>query len=107
MKKLILGTALATLMAAPALAQAYNPNNGTGNVIVPTPPSWRSQTLAYDGAGNPYAPSAATLARLRGIRAQALPPTSTDPVYSYGRYDGADPDANIRFQLHRDPPGLD
>lgn len=106
MKKLILGTALATLMAAPALAQAYNPNDGTGNVI-PTPVSWHSQTGAYEGAANPYMPSPATLARLRGIRAQALPATSVDSVYAFGRYVGAAPSRNLRFQLHRDPPGLD
>ena len=25
------------------------------------------------------------------------------PVYAYGKFIGQDPDANIRFQLHRDP----
>ena len=106
MKKLILGAALATLIAAPALAQAHNPNDGTGNVI-PTTPFWRTQSIAYESAANPYAPSAATLARLRGIRAQAFPAATNDSVYADGRYIGADPDLNIRFQLRRDPPGLD
>jgi|SwirhisoilCB3_FD_contig_31_767425_length_400_multi_2_in_0_out_0_2 hypothetical protein len=33
MKRLILGAALAALLAGPALAQSYNPGYGTGNAI--------------------------------------------------------------------------
>jgi hypothetical protein len=104
-KQLILGAALATLMAAPALAQSYNPTYGTGNTL-PFSASWHGQSATF-GLDHAYAPSSALLQRLRGIRAQAMPAATDDPVYVYGRYAGADPDANIRFQLHRDPPGLD
>jgi hypothetical protein len=99
MKKLILGAALAGLLAAPALAQSYDPDYGTGNTMA-MPQAWQGQTT-----GSAFAP--ATMDRLRGIRAQALPSASADPVYAYGHYVGTDPDANIRLQLRRDPPGLD
>jgi opacity protein-like surface antigen len=33
LKKLIMGAALATLLASPALAQSYVPEYGTGNII--------------------------------------------------------------------------
>jgi len=107
MKKLILGATLAALLAAPALAQSYDPAYGTGNAT-PMPPSWEAQTGAADWLGSlAYAPPRAGFSRLRDIRAEAAPPATTDPVYAYDRYVGADPDANIRFQLRRDPPGLD
>lgn len=103
MKKLMIGAALAALLASPALAQSYNPTYGTGNSTAMSP-SWQAQT---DTVGSLSGFSPDTLSRLRGIRAQALPAATDDPVYTYGRYAGADPDSNIRFQLHRDPPGLD
>ncbi len=46
MKKLIIGAALATILAAPALAQAYNPSYGTGNAI-----NQPRADSAYDSAG--------------------------------------------------------
>ena len=100
MKKLILGVALAGLLAAPAFAQSYNPDYGTGNVQQ-MPFSWQTQSGGVNSLA--YAPASG----LRGIRAEALPSAAADPVYAYGHYVGADPDASIRFQLHRDPPGLD
>ena len=39
MKKLILGTGLAALLATSAFAQSYDPEYGTANTI-PTPPAW-------------------------------------------------------------------
>jgi opacity protein-like surface antigen len=107
MKKLILGATLAALLAAPAFAQSYDPAYGTGNAM-PMPPSWEAQTGTADWLSSlAYAPPRAGFSRLRDIRAEAAPSATTGPVYAYGRYAGADPDANIRFQLHRDPPGLD
>ncbi len=102
MKKLILGAALASLLASPALAQSYNPNYGTGNSIA-MPSFWHGQA---DITGSTEL-SQASLNRLNGIRAQALPSAAADPVFVNDQYVGADPDANIRFQLHRDPPGRD
>ena len=56
MKKLILGAALATLLAAPALAQSYSGAAGTGNTIN-LPLAERTNGAAgvgisaYDGSG--------------------------------------------------------
>ncbi len=99
MKKLFLGTALAALLASSAFAQSYNPGYGTANSLA-TSPSWYAQNDVTGSIG------AATLDRLQGIRAQAAPTASSDMVTYDDRYVGTDPDANIRFQLHRDPPGL-
>ena len=75
MKKLILAAALATLVAAPALAQGqYSATARHG----------------YD--------------RYAGIRAQALPSSGGDNVIVNGQYVGSDPDANVRLQLQRDFP---
>jgi hypothetical protein len=35
MRTLIIGAALATLIASPAFAQAYDPNYGSGNLVFP------------------------------------------------------------------------
>lgn len=101
-KTLILGVALATLTVAPALAQSFNPNLGTGN-IVPATTNWQDQAIASDAAHS-YMPSQATLDRLRGIRAQAMPTAAHDRVYVSGHYVGADPDPNVRLELRRDAP---
>ncbi len=94
MKKLILGAGLAALLATPALAQSYNPGYGTGNSI-PTPPVWAAQ-VNHGAAANAFASAP------RSLRS-----AGSDSVYVDGQYVGADPDANIRFQLERDPPGRD
>ena len=105
-KTLMLGAALAMLVAAPALAQSYNPNLGTGN-IAPAAAAWQNHSNASDHeAYSPYAPSQATLDRLRGIRAQALPTMANDRVYVSGHYVGADPDPNVRLEMRRDAPDL-
>jgi opacity protein-like surface antigen len=91
MKKLIFGAGLAALLATPALAQSYNPSYGTGNSM-PTPPAWAN--VGAGGNAFAYAP--------RGRRS-----AGSDSVYVDGKYVGTDPDANIRFQLERDPPGRD
>jgi hypothetical protein len=48
MKKLVIALGLATLLAAPALAQSYNPSAGSGNLVA-------SPSAAYSG---PVGPSA-------------------------------------------------
>jgi hypothetical protein len=35
MRTLVIGAALATLIASPAFAQAYDPNYGSGNLVFP------------------------------------------------------------------------
>jgi len=102
-KTLILGAALALLTAAPALAQSYNPNLGTGN-IVPAPTARHHQATANDDAAHSYMPSQTTLDRLRGIRAQAMPTAAHDRVYVSGHYVGADPNPDVRLELRRDAP---
>ncbi len=55
----VAGALLAALSASPALAQAYNPGYGTGNVIL-DPPSWQAQKLApANGGAFAYAPARA------------------------------------------------
>ena len=90
MKKFMIGAGLAALLATPALAQSYNPEYGTGNAM-PTPPAWSANV---GGGAFAYAP-------------RALRSVGSDAVYVDGQYVGADPDANIRFDLRRDPPGRD
>ena len=103
MKKLLMSAALLTVLASPAFAQSYNPGYGTGNPM-PTPPSWQAQNngvaASADRGAFAYAPRG-----LRGVRAEAA--QSEPDVYAYGHDVGTDPDPNIRFQLRRDPPGLD
>ena len=61
MKKLIIGTALALMAAAPAAAQSYNPNYGTGNAINQDLAERTNGALAI-GAGAVYAPSSGSSA---------------------------------------------
>jgi hypothetical protein len=97
MKKLLLGASLAVLLASPALAQSFIPDFGTGNVA-PMTQTWQR--------------SAGAMAT-RGTQSFAQAPVSEQSggayrsPYQYGQYVGTDPDANIRFQLHRDLQDLD
>ena len=63
LKKLAMGAALATLLAAPALAQSINPGWGTGNTL----PTY------YDGQGHLHAgyPAARNPMRARERASQA------------------------------------
>jgi hypothetical protein len=89
MKKFMIGVGLASLLAAPAFAQSYNPGYGTGNTVPMQPFAATGGDAAFAYA--PHSPYAA----------------GADSVYVDGQYVGADPDANIRAQLRRDPPGRD
>lgn len=42
MKKLLIGAALATVIAVPAFAQSYSPEAGTGNIV-------RNPSVSYSG----------------------------------------------------------
>jgi len=100
MKKILL-LAAALGFASPAFAQSYDPSVGSGNIArAPSaPPSaYRGPEGAFarvpPGGNHPRAPYA-------GVQAP------TAPVYDeYGRYLGADPDANIRFELRRDADSI-
>ena|SRR5512142_507891 len=95
MRKMLIVTGIAAVIAAPASAQSYSASYGTGNVI-------NLPALEHGGdfaAGTPnsayaYAPEGAAARRLHNIRAEALSPS--DP------YVGRDPDPNVRLELRRD-----
>ena len=105
MKKLILGATVAMLLAAPALAQSYDPQYGTGNTF-----NEPARELAGGfGAGG-------VTGSIGGAQAYAQAPYAASayeaphagaPVYAFGHYAGTDPDPNIRAQLERDWPGRD
>ena len=96
MKKLIMGAALATLLASPAFAQSYSADFGTGNVLN-VPAAEAAGGFGADTAGHAYA-----YAPARGSRAQAMSPSDPDTVYNDGHYVGRDPDPNVRLELRRD-----
>ena len=103
MKKLILSAALATVLAAPAFAQSYDPDVGTGNIVS----SWRG------GYGKYYVPRSAMRAYAQAparrvytrshVRAHA-PFLASDPyaVEIEGFYVGRDPDPLVRLDLRRE-----
>ena len=98
MKKLLIGAALAAMLASPAFAQAYDPDFPSGN-LVPAPGA-----LLYGNQGGDafaYAPTHSQMRRLRGVRAEAFAPRS-GRVYEQGQYAGQDPDPNVRLELRRD-----
>lgn len=77
MKKLVIATALAVVLASPALAQSYDPDLGSGNVR----PQGAAQHLKLHNALGAYA---------------QVPNGSRVIVESSGA------DANLRFQLNRE-----
>jgi opacity protein-like surface antigen len=104
MKKVMMAAGVVALLASPALAQSYNPTYGSGNAV-PAPSAWTDTGDVTGSVGAlAYSTARARAQSLRGIRAQAAPSAGT---YLDGRDVGTDPDANIRFQLLRDPPGRD
>ena len=63
MKTFMLGTAVALLLASPALAQGYNPDMGTGNVVPPL--SYELQ--GADAFAMEPAPAPSKMPQLRGM----------------------------------------
>lgn len=86
MKKLIAAAALATLIAAPAFAQSYDPSLGSGNIARQTAP------FAVSPSGFGAYAQAVPGAVLRYSRAQN----------KHRQVIGADSDPNIRLQLQKD-----
>ena|SRR5215831_88564 len=92
MKKILAATAVAMVIAAPAFAQSYDPDLGSGNISAQVAPSG-----AYRGAGA-FARVVPDQGFVRGTRLQ-----SPNTVYDgHGQVIGADPDANVRLQLQKD-----
>ena len=80
MKKLIAAVVLAMALASPALAQSYNPDVGTGNIV-----PYAGVQAPQSNAGNAYAqargaqaafgsvtPSGASTANVTGSRGESL-----------------------------------
>lgn len=103
MRKMLIVTGIAAVIAALASAQSYSASYGTGNVI-------NLPALEHGGdfaAGTPNsayanAPEGAAARRLHNISAEALSPSDPDTVYEAGQYVGRDPDPNVRLELRRD-----
>ena len=82
MKKLITAAAFATVLVSPALAQSYDPDVGSGNIVPPA-----------------YAHAAPRAAHHSSLGAFArVNPGVVEPDGNVAR----DPDPNIQFQLNRE-----
>ena len=56
LKKIVIGAALAAMVATPALAQAYDPDAGSGNIVSPNGAHVYADTPPYLGqSGEAYA----------------------------------------------------
>src|SRR5262249_47916041 len=116
MRNLLL-VAATLVVASPTFAQSYDPSVGSGNIartpsaaqtIYPraAPPTVYRRPQGALAPLCPPAPPAASPRRAPSAAAQ-VPNYSGYPVYDeYGHYVGADPDPNIRFQLHRDADSI-
>jgi len=93
MKKILAATAVAMVIAAPAFAQSYDPDLGSGNISAQVAPS-----TSYRGAGAFARVVPNQGGFVRGTRLQ-----SPSTVYDgHGQVIGADPDPNVRLQLQKD-----
>jgi hypothetical protein len=59
MRTLVIGAALATLIAAPAFAQAYDPNLGSGNLVFPPGAANRAAPVVPPRATDNVSPASA------------------------------------------------
>src|SRR5215207_4412189 len=88
-------------VTSPAFAQSYDPSVGSGDIA-------RAQSAPptlYRGGEGAFARVAPSATHRRAPSAAVQAPNY--PVYDeYGHYVGADPDPNIRFQLHRDADSI-
>jgi hypothetical protein len=101
MKTMLLAAA-ALFIAAPAFAQSYDPDLGSGNVApAQAAPVYQGAHGAYQGAQGAYA-RGPTGTRVPGAR---IPGASQAPNAVYDEHNkliGADPDPNVRLQLQKD-----
>lgn len=96
LKKFMLGAALAAMFAAPALAQSYDPEIGSGNIVGPgggavtagTPAYLTPHSKAYahvqSGGGYAYAPGWGSNAYAYQPRARRGDASINDKVYQPG-----------------------
>jgi hypothetical protein len=105
LKAILLVAGLAFATTTPSLAQSYDPDIGSGNIV----PSY-GQTAQWGvtyGARNAYARIAPRVAR-SGRNAYARRASGAAAFRSWNLYNkednvvDTDPDPNIRFQLHRE-----
>jgi len=101
-KTILLVAGLALVTATPSLAQSYDPSIGTGNIV-----PYYGQAPALDTAQNAYARIIPRASRgARNAYARSVPGAAAFQPWNFsneqGNGVGADPDPNIRFQLHRE-----
>ena len=89
MKKLLMTASLLAALASPALAQSYNPDIGSGNLV---PPPGGVYGEPWSAAGS----------RMPGYAARAMAQPESEAVVVQGQVVGQDPDPNVRLMLRRD-----
>jgi hypothetical protein len=99
MRKIVLAAA-ALAIASPALGQSYDPALGSGNIVgnQPVPQS------VYQGPEGAFARVTPGTTRRRAPNGVYQAPNTVHD--DYGHVIGADPDPNIRLQLHRDADSI-
>jgi hypothetical protein len=104
MKKLMIGLALTAMVATPALAETYMTTTGATSAGIAAD----GRYMISDSGAPGYVPYGSYGAPAYGAYAYApeagmtyAPPYS---VYVNGRYQGSDPDPQVRLNLRRDPP---
>ena len=101
MKKLLTTVALITVLATPALAQAWDPDVGSGNIAPPPYGENLNGSSIYQNDGfNARAEAPRAMHRHRShVSTHAK---ASKSVYFDGQKVGADPDRNVRAELRRD-----
>jgi hypothetical protein len=105
LKTILLVAGLALVTATPSLAQSYDPSIGTGNIV---PYYGQAPQGGVDqDARNAYARIVPRGSRgARNAYARSVPGAAAFQSWNFSNEQGnavrADPDPNIRFQLHRE-----
>jgi hypothetical protein len=104
MKTMLLAAA-ALFIAAPAFAQSYDPEVGSGNIApAQAAPVYQGAHGAYQGAQGAQGAYARvpTGTRVPGARIPGASPAPNAVYDEHNNVIGADPDPNVRLQLQRD-----
>jgi len=96
-KTMLLGASLTLAAATPSIAQSYDPDVGSGNIV---PYYQAAQPDAAQSAWNRYVRIAPRSAR--GAYARVGPGAGWSTPGGPNDQGGTDPDPNIRFQLNRE-----
>src|SRR5262249_54790445 len=107
MKKLLATVALVTVLATPALAQAWDPDVGSGNIAPPPYGETENGASIYQNDGGYQndgfnARAEAPRAMHRHRSHMSVHQKASKSVYFDGQKVGADPDRNVRAELRRD-----